>query len=186
MSTAAGDARSPAGERFSFRGRMSADAHFSVSGAFFLRARGCVIVHGAIVSGQLAPGMMVAVDPRFREPIHAIGSVRARAGDPDEVALVFRCLHPHFGVWWPPLFRSGQSLVIPADPVLHPCPCCGFHTLSEADRGSSEICRACGWEDHGLQLADPDSRGGANVESLNEARAAFRVAHPHLFPSPDA
>jgi hypothetical protein len=165
---------------------MTAAAHFSVSGAFFLGARGCVIVHGSIVSGQLAPGMMVTVAPRFCEPIHAIGSVRPRAGDPGEVALVFRCLHPHFGVWWPPLFRSGESLVIPVDPVLHPCPCCGFHTLSEPERGSYEICRACGWEDDGVQFDDPDYRGGANVESLNEARAAFRAAHPHLFPPSDA
>ncbi len=168
---------------------MTSDARFAVGGAFSIPERGCVIVHGSIVSGQLAPGMMVTAGPpggpRFREPIHAIGSVRPRANDPEEVALVFRCLHPHFGVWWPPLFASGQLLAIPANPVLHPCPCCGFHTLAEAERGSSEICRACGWEDDAAQFDDPDYRNGANAESLNEARAAFRAAHPHLFSSPD-
>lgn len=160
---------------------MTDDARFSIHGAFSIPERGCVIVHGSIVSGQLAPGMIVTAgpvgDPRFHEPIHAIGSVRPRADDPEEVALVFRCLHPHFGVWWPPLFASGQLLAIPADPVLHPCPCCELHTLSEADRGSYEICRACGWDD-GLQ--------SANAESLSEARAAFQAAHPHLFPLSDA
>ena len=40
--------------------------------------------------------------------------------------------------------------------------------------------------DDGVRFDDPDDRGGANVESLNEARAAFRAPHPHLFPSPDA
>ncbi|HEY7767429.1 CPCC family cysteine-rich protein [Longimicrobium sp.] len=169
---------------------MTADARFSVGGAFYIPERGCVIVHGSIVSGQLAPGMIVATGPprgaRFQEPIHAIGSVRPRADDPEEVALVFPCLHPHSGVWWPPLFAPGQVLLIPVDPVLYPCHCCGFHTLSEAERGTYEICRVCGWEDDGAQSDDPDYRGGANTESLNEARAAFRAAHPHLFPSPDA
>lgn len=169
---------------------MTAAARFSVSGAFSIPERGCVIVHGSIVSGQLAPGMIVTAGPprgaRFHEPIHAVGSVRPRADDPEDVALVFRCLHPHFGVWWPPLFAPGQLLAIPAEPVLHPCPCCGFHTLSEAERGSYAICQACGWEDDGVQFDDPASRGGANAESRNVARATFRAAHRHLFPSPDA
>jgi hypothetical protein len=169
---------------------MTADARFSIRGAFSIPERGCVIVHGSIVSGQVAPGMVVTAGPPaspvFREPIHAVGSVRPRADDPEEVALVFRCLHPYFGVFWPPLFRPGQSLVIPGDPVLHPCPCCGFHTLVLAERGSYDLCEVCDWEDDGVQFDDPDYRGGANVESLNEARAAFQAAHPHLFPSLDA
>jgi hypothetical protein len=51
------------------------------------------------------------------------------------------------------------------------CPCCEALTLSM--RGAYEICRRCGWEDDPSQSADPDSRGGANVASLNEARAAW-------------
>jgi hypothetical protein len=32
----------------------------------------------------------------------------------------------------------------------------------------------CGWEDDPVQRADPSFAGGANVLSLNEARAAWR------------
>jgi ribosomal protein L37AE/L43A len=54
----------------------------------------------------------------------------------------------------------------------HACPVCGQHTLSE--RGAYEICSVCGWEDDPAQLADPDLAGGANRESLNQARANSR------------
>jgi hypothetical protein len=53
------------------------------------------------------------------------------------------------------------------------CPCCGFVTLQEPPPGTYEICRVCGWEDDLVQFRDPDYRGGANSESLNEARAEF-------------
>jgi hypothetical protein len=49
---------------------------------------------------------------------------------------------------------------------------CGEHTLSE--RGAYEICSVCGWEDDPAQSADPDLAGGANRESLNQARANWR------------
>jgi rubredoxin len=52
------------------------------------------------------------------------------------------------------------------------CPVCGEHTLSE--RGAYEICSVCGWEDDPAQSADPDLAGGANRESLNQARANWR------------
>ncbi len=55
---------------------------------------------------------------------------------------------------------------------LLPCLVCGAHTLSE--RGAYEICRRCGWEDDPTQSADPDYRGGANAQSLSEARAAWK------------
>jgi hypothetical protein len=51
------------------------------------------------------------------------------------------------------------------------CPCCGAQTLTM--RGVFEICRRCGWEDDPSQAADPEARGGANAQSLNEARAAW-------------
>jgi Cysteine-rich CPCC len=38
--------------------------------------------------------------------------------------------------------------------------------------GSYDICRVCGWEDDGVQLANPCSGGGANHESLAEAQGA--------------
>ena len=56
-----------------------------------------------------------------------------------------------------------------------PCPCCGFFTLHEATRGSYELCPVCDWEDDGVQFSDPEYEGGANSESLNQARANFRT-----------
>jgi hypothetical protein len=56
----------------------------------------------------------------------------------------------------------------------YPCPCCGLHTLDEQPPGTYEICLVCWWEDDRLQYEDPTYRGGANDESLNEAREAFR------------
>jgi len=54
------------------------------------------------------------------------------------------------------------------------CPCCGFLTLHQPPPGSYELCPVCYWEDDGVQFADPDYEGGANTESLKEARANFR------------
>jgi hypothetical protein len=55
---------------------------------------------------------------------------------------------------------------------LHPCPCCGSKVISEV--GAYEICEVCGWEDDPVQSADPDYKGGANKESLNEARSRWQ------------
>ena len=52
---------------------------------------------------------------------------------------------------------------------LNPCQCCAFRTLLQL--GAYEICDVCGWEDDPVQSADPEFEGGANNESLNEARA---------------
>jgi Cysteine-rich CPCC len=53
------------------------------------------------------------------------------------------------------------------------CPCCGYPTLRE--RGESEICALCDWEDDGQDDADAsDVRGGPNGDlSLAEARLNF-------------
>lgn len=51
-----------------------------------------------------------------------------------------------------------------------PCPCCGFLSLEDA-YGSYVICDVCGWEDDGVQLANPTSGGGANGRALAEAQA---------------
>lgn len=53
------------------------------------------------------------------------------------------------------------------------CACCGVFAIAE--RGAYEICRRCGWEDDPSQAADPDLRGGANPQSLAEARAAWEA-----------
>jgi hypothetical protein len=54
------------------------------------------------------------------------------------------------------------------------CLCCGFRTLATPPPGSYELCPVCYWEDDGVQFADPDYVGGANLESLNQAKANFR------------
>jgi hypothetical protein len=51
------------------------------------------------------------------------------------------------------------------------CPCCGNLTLEEENM--HEICEVCWWEDDDYQRRKPDSDGGANYISLNEARKAF-------------
>ena len=54
------------------------------------------------------------------------------------------------------------------------CPCCGYKTLREEPPGTYDICPVCRWEDDPIQFADPSYRGGANSESLTEARENFR------------
>ena len=58
-----------------------------------------------------------------------------------------------------------------------PCPACGFLTVEEC-YGSYNICPVCGWEDDGVQLANPTSGGGANGESLAEAQQAALAKYP--------
>ena len=52
------------------------------------------------------------------------------------------------------------------------CPCCGHRTPS-GPPGSCGICEVCFWEDDGVQLLDPASRGGANGPSLMECQANY-------------
>lgn len=54
------------------------------------------------------------------------------------------------------------------------CPCCGFLTRSEPDFGTFEICPICNWGDDDVQFINPDFRGGANEESLNEAKENYK------------
>ena len=58
-----------------------------------------------------------------------------------------------------------------------PCPACGFLTV-EGCYGSYGICAVCGWEDDGVQLANPACGGGANSESLIEAQTAAIGEYP--------
>lgn len=51
---------------------------------------------------------------------------------------------------------------------LNACPCCGELTLESV--GHYEICPLCNWEDDPLQREQPDREGGANGDSLNQAR----------------
>ncbi|MCL2338208.1 MAG: hypothetical protein FWC60_12420 [Firmicutes bacterium] len=52
------------------------------------------------------------------------------------------------------------------------CPVCGEYEF--AKDFDLDVCEVCGWENDGVQLDDPDYRGGANQESLNEYRAIWR------------
>jgi hypothetical protein len=62
------------------------------------------------------------------------------------------------------------------------CPCCDLYTLDEEPPGTFQICLVCRWEDDLVQFHDPTRRGGANRDSLIEAREAFRrrgIIGPH-------
>jgi hypothetical protein len=54
------------------------------------------------------------------------------------------------------------------------CPCCDCYTLDEPPPGTFALCPVCWWEDDNIQFADPDYRGGANKDSLREARESYR------------
>mgnify|MGYP002085321971 CR=1 FL=1 len=56
----------------------------------------------------------------------------------------------------------------------YPCPCCGFLTKSDDQSGTFEICPVCFWEDDNVQFNNIDFDGGANEESLKEARQNFK------------
>lgn len=51
------------------------------------------------------------------------------------------------------------------------CPVCGKYEFEEI--GDYDICEVCGWENDGLQMKNPNLKGGANRESLNEARKIY-------------
>ncbi|MEH7237739.1 CPCC family cysteine-rich protein [Bacillus sp. JJ1562] len=53
------------------------------------------------------------------------------------------------------------------------CPCCGYKTLDVEPPGTYDICRICFWEDDGIQYADPDYKGGANIPSLRQAQRNY-------------
>ncbi|MCB1741781.1 MAG: hydrolase [Gammaproteobacteria bacterium] len=53
------------------------------------------------------------------------------------------------------------------------CPCCRCLTFDEEPPGTFDICPVCGWEDDDVQFRNPNSGGGANVVSLNQARENY-------------
>jgi hypothetical protein len=165
------------------------DVRFRVDRTLSLSARPLFFLLGDVVQGEVRTGMKVsagrAEGPSFRQAVEAIELVDERASGRAWVALGFRYLHSAQLGWWQGMDWAGATLEIPSMPILHPCPCCGFRTLAEEERGSYALCPVCGWEDDRLQHDDPDYAGGANVESLNEKRAIFFAAHPHLRPNTD-
>lgn len=59
--------------------------------------------------------------------------------------------------------------------MLYKCECCGYYTLPEESIGNYNICPVCFWEDDIVQLEDPNFEGGANEESLNQARKNYNL-----------
>ncbi len=53
------------------------------------------------------------------------------------------------------------------------CKCCGRGIIKEP--GTMEECSVCGWMEDPYQEDFPDNPGGANIMSLNEARAAYKT-----------
>lgn len=58
--------------------------------------------------------------------------------------------------------------------MKYKCPCCENSTLLEKPTGTHQICPICKCEDDEIQYYNPDYKGGANKESLNEARRIYR------------
>ena len=56
------------------------------------------------------------------------------------------------------------------------CPVCGKYVFEELN--VYDICPVCGWEDDPVQREDLDYEGGANPESVNQARMRYeKVNH---------
>ncbi|WP_420540544.1 CPCC family cysteine-rich protein (plasmid) [Paenibacillus polymyxa] len=55
------------------------------------------------------------------------------------------------------------------------CLCCGYKTLDDEPPGTYDICEICFWEDDGIQFADPDYDGGANIVSLRQGQQNYKV-----------
>ena len=53
------------------------------------------------------------------------------------------------------------------------CPVCAEYEFEY--NGDDEICGICGWQNDIVQNNDPDFWGGANDESLNEAKAEWEA-----------
>jgi len=79
--------------------------------------------------------------------------------------------------FWSCMHRGLKERKKPTETLVspRPCPCCAHLTLSDWQSGSYEICEVCNWEDDSVQFADPAYRGGANIESLDEAKSRFEA-----------
>lgn len=157
-------------------------ARFQVSHTFPIRSRALFFVLGDVLDGEVRMGMVVDAGPAFRCTIHAVEMADNLSLRRSWVGLGFRYADAGELERWQGIAWEGLTLHIPAEPILHPCPCCGFRTMTGEWRGTYDLCPVCGWEDDGVQYDDPDYRGGANLESLNEARTAFFAAHSQFGP----
>ena len=64
----------------------------------------------------------------------------------------------------------------------HDCPVCGALVVLD----ESVVCDVCGWEYDLVQNDDHDYRGGANYQSLNEARAYYAECGKSMTPEAEA
>lgn len=55
------------------------------------------------------------------------------------------------------------------------CYCCGYLVYDKPNGETFEICPICWWQDDAYQHSRPDSAGGANKVSLNEAKNNFKL-----------
>jgi hypothetical protein len=93
-------------------------------------------------------------------------------------------LEPNGGQW-PEWFIEAANDLAARDTASgrrYACPCCGHFTLGEPPTGTYEICDECGWEDDPVQFHDVDYKGGANSESLREARENYAERGSHGAP----
>jgi hypothetical protein len=67
---------------------------------------------------------------------------------------------------------------VPASPIKHPCPCCGYQTLREPPPGTWQTCPVCQWEDEPGMLADFDYVGGRPVSASGGRGGTSAVTEP--------
>ena len=53
------------------------------------------------------------------------------------------------------------------------CPVCEKHEFDAW--GDFDVCPICGWENDGVQMNNHNLSGGANPESVNEARKIYQA-----------
>ncbi len=69
--------------------------------------------------------------------------------------------------------------------MKYECPCCFCLTLDEPPGKSYAICPVCGWEDDPAQLKDIDFAGGANKQSLRQARESYAIREAQIVDTDD-
>jgi hypothetical protein len=148
-------------------------------------------------SGRRPAGTCALRRPRDSPPADGF---RACATQPSRSAqkgpTVYTAKELHTGVWHHCTAMPEQEFYwspVPASPVKHPCPCCGYQTLREPPPGTWQTCQVCWWTDDPEQFENPTFDGGPNHVSLRQARKNFRrhgvsdkrLRHLARLPHPD-
>ena len=77
--------------------------------------------------------------------------------------------------------QCGEKITVYTNPDYRKCDKCGAFDYrydcvvcgNPIKLDDCNVCEICEWEQDSVQEDDPDYRGGANKESLNEAKAAW-------------